>query len=207
MKKKTRLKGLKKIHYAPISDSGFAIPTHLTGAKKLEATLDYELEQRESDDVIDDQEYIFKGGNGKVSLKSLTPDEYKVLFSNAMKEGLVAVKTTDIAPQGALMFERQFVGSSHKRLYCIFNVKFAPSSLSAESCGDGTKEIDDELEFAIGEFEDNYVYIFVDTDTDNAQVKALITKWYTAVPTVEEIETILNASPEGVEMKAKSKSK
>ncbi|MGL5507206.1 MAG: major tail protein [Paraclostridium sp.] len=192
MKKKTRLKGLRKIHFAAIAANGFATPLHLTGAKKLEAALDYELEQRESDDIIDEQEYIFKGGSGKLNLKSMTPQEYKEMFNNAVGDGLVAVKTTDEAPQGALLFERQFSKGGHKRLYCIYNVKFAPSSINAESCGDGTKEIDEELEFAVGEFEDNYIYITLDTDTTDAEELALISTWYTEVPPIEAIKAIVN---------------
>lgn len=184
MKKKTRLKGFKNIHFAPFVDGTFETPVQLPGAKKLEASLNYELEQRESDDRIDEQNYIFKGGEGTVSLKSLTPAEYKVLFSNTVNDEFVAVRTTDIAAQGALLYERRFTESNQRRLYCIFNVKFAPSSLAAESCGDGTKEIDEELTFSVGEHDDNLVYVMLDTDTTKPNLQALINKWYTQVPTI-----------------------
>lgn len=192
MKKKTRLKGFKNIHFAPFANGTFGTPVALPGAKKLEASLNYELEQRESDDRIDEQNYIFKGGEGTVSLKSLTPDEYEVLFSNEVNEEFVAVRTTDIAAQGALLYERRFTESNHKRLYCIFNVKFAPSSLAAESCGDGTKEIDEELAFSVGEHDENLVYVMLDTDTTKPNLQALISKWYTKVPSipVEEASVI-----------------
>lgn len=192
MKKKTRLKGLKKIHFAKLVDGVYSAPVHLEGAKKLEASLDYELEQRESDDIIDEQEYIFKGGSGKVSLKSMTPSEYEILFGNEISDSLVAVKSTNESSQGALLFERTFTRGGHKRLYCLFNTKFSPTGINAESCGDGTKEIDEELEFAVGEFEENYIYITVDTDTEDAALLALIEKWYTEIPTIAEIKTILN---------------
>lgn len=185
--KKTRLKGFKNIHFAPFVDGTFGTPVGLPGAKKLEAALNYELEQRESDDRIDEQSYIFKGGEGSVSLKSLTPEEYGVLFANSVNAELVAVRTTDIAPQGALLYERRFTESNHRRLYCIFNVKFAPSSLAAESCGDGTKEIDEELSFSVGEFDDDLVYITLDTDTEAEELLALINTWFTKVPDLKTL--------------------
>lgn len=190
MKKKVRLRGLKKIHFARIEDSGeFATPIHLTGAKKFESSLNYELEQRESDDIIDEQSYIFQGGEGTLTLKSLTPMEYTEMFGHTTNDGLVVVRTTDIAPQGAILFERAFSGSNHKRLYCVFNCKFAPTGISAESMGMGTVEIDEELTFSVGEYEDNLVYVTLDTDSTVQGHKALADKWFTEVITLEEIKT------------------
>lgn len=189
MKKKVRLRGLKKIHFARIGDNGeFETPVHLTGAKKFESSLNYELEQRESDDIIDEQSYLFQGGEGTLTLKSLTPREYEEMFGNTVNDGLVAVRTTDIAPQGAILFERAFSGSHHKRLYCVFNCKFAPTGISAESMGMGTVEINEELSFSVGEYDDNLVYVTLDTDSEVEAHKELINNWFNSVVTAEKIK-------------------
>lgn len=190
MKSKTRLKGLRNIHFASNKTGTFVTPVHLSGAKKIESELKYELEQRESDNIIDEQEYVFTGGEGKLVLKSLTPIEHEALFDNETLDELVIVRTTDNAPSGALLFERNFAKSHHKRLYCIFNTLFAPCSLQGESSGKGTVELDEELSFSVGEYDDNVVYIFLDTDTTNPELLKLVETWYTKVPTIPEIATI-----------------
>lgn len=192
--KKTRLRGFKNIHFAPLTIEGaYATPVHLPGAKKFEASLKYELEQYESDDIIDEQSYKFQGGEGKQSLKSLTPEEHEVLFGNYVDDEMVIVRSTDQAPQGAILYERQLSGTPYKRLYCLYNAKFAPSQLAAESMGLGTKEIDEELTFTVGEGPDNIIYISIDTDSTKPGHAEIIKNWYKQVyiPTAEEAVQML----------------
>lgn len=180
--KKLRLKGFKNVHFAKTGVAGaYEVPTHLTGGKKVNIELKYESEDFESDDMIDEQEYIFMGGDGGLTLKSLLPDEYELLFGNTVDGGEVAIRTTDIAPNGALLFERQKRNSNAKRLYVIYNTKFAPSAIAAESAGKGGGDIDEELKFAIGEADDNLVVYFIDTDIATPAQKTKIDKWYTEV--------------------------
>lgn len=180
--KKLRLKGFRNVHFAKIGSAGdYEAPTLMTGGKKVNIELKYESEDFESDDMIDEQEYIFMGGDGSLTLKSLLPDEYELLFGNTVDGGEVAIRTTDIAPNGALLFERQKRNSNAKRLYVIYNTKFAPSAIAAESAGKGGGDIDEELKFAIGEADDNLVVYFIDTDIATEPQKAKITKWYTEV--------------------------
>ena len=180
--KKLRLKGFKNVHFAKTGVAGaYEVPTHLTGGKKVNIELKYESEDFESDDMIDEQEYIFMGGDGGLTLKSLLPDEYELLFGNTVDGGEVAIRTTDIAPNGALLFERQKRNSNAKRLYVIYNTKFAPSAIAAESAGKGGGDIDEELKFAIGEADDNLVVYFIDTDIATEPQKLKIAKWYEEV--------------------------
>lgn len=180
--KKLRLKGFRNVHFSKIGvDGAYEVPTHMTGGKKVNVELKYESEDFESDDMIDEQEFIFLGGEGGLNLKSLLPSEYELLFGNTVDGGEVAIRTTDIAPNGALLFERQKRNSHHKRLYVIYNTKFAPSAIAAESAGKGGGDIDEELKFSIGEAEDNLVVYFLDTDLATEAQKTKIAKWYTEV--------------------------
>lgn len=181
--KKLRLKGFRNVHFAKIGVGAraYEVPTLMTGGKKVNIELKYESEDFESDDMIDEQEYIFMGGDGSLSLKSLLPEEYELLFGNTVDGGEVAIRTTDIAPNGALLFERQKRNSNAKRLYVIYNTKFAPSAIAAESAGKGGGDIDEELKFAIGEADDNLVVYFIDTDIATEAQKAKIDKWYEEV--------------------------
>lgn len=180
--KKLRLKGFRSVHFAPLETGNtYAVPVNLTGGKKVNIELKYESEDFESDDIIDEQEYIFMGGDGSLTLKSLLPSEYELLFGNSVNGGEVAIRTSDIAPNGALLFERQKRNSKDKRLYAIYNTKFAPSAIAAESAGKGGGDIDEELKFAIGEANDNLVVYFLDTDLATTAQKAKAAKWYTEV--------------------------
>lgn len=179
--KKMRLKGFRNVHFAKITDEGYDTPVPLTGGKKINVELNYESEEYESDDMIDEQEYIFTGGEGTLSLKSLLPSEYALLFSNEVNDGEVAIRTSDIPANGALLFERQKRNSRDKRLYVIYNSKFAPSAIAAESVGKGGGEIDDELKFSIGEIDDNLLIFFIDTDIASEQQKNKIENWYKKV--------------------------
>ncbi|MDB2049343.1 major tail protein [Clostridium perfringens] len=190
---KKRLKGFRNVHFAPvgIGNIKYIPPVRLEGGKKVNIELKYELEEFESDDMIDEQEYIFVGGDGTLVLKSLTPAEYKTLFGNTVNGGEVAIRTTDISPNGALLFERQIRGTREKRLYVVYNTKFAPSAIAAESVGKGGGEIDEELSLSVGEGEDNLVVFFLDTLNATPAQKAKIAKWYTEVqfPSADEVES------------------
>lgn len=179
--KKMRLKGFRNVHYAKITNGQYDAPVHLKGGKKINVELNYESEEYESDDIIDEQEYIFTGGEGTLALKSLLPSEYALLFSNEVDEGEVTIRTSDIPSNGALLFERQKRNSKDKRLYVLYNTKFAPSAIAAESVGKGGGEIDEELKFSVGETEDNLLIYFLDTDLASEEQKAKIENWYKAV--------------------------
>lgn len=181
--KKLRLKGFRNVHYAKFNGETYDTPVHLQGGKKVNIELKYESEEFESDDMIDEQEYIFGGGEGTLTLKSLLPSEYELLFGNTVDGGEVSIKTTDMASTGALIFERQFRNSTNKRLYVIYNVKFAPSSISAESVGKGGGEIDEELSFTVGETKDNLIVFFLDTNTATEEQKAKVSTWFNKVQT------------------------
>lgn len=196
MAKKYRFKGFRNIYFAPIDQTTgeYQKPVRILGGKSISGDLKYELEEFESDDVIDDQEYYFAGGEGKLSLKSLLPEDYELLFGSTVDAGGVAVRSTDVAPAGALLFERQLRGAVGKRLYCVYNVKFAPTGFNAESSGQGAGETNDELTFAIGEGEDNLIIYTLDTNLASPEQITKSQTWYTEiqVPGVSTAETLLN---------------
>ena len=181
-----RLGGLKNIYFAPITkfgtdvnDTTFGTP-RLEGAKKIESSLTYEGVEFFSDDIIDFSDYTFAGGEGTLTLKALAQSDYNLLFGNKVNKGGVAVKSTDISVEGAFLFERSKLGSSHKRLYVVYSCKCSPTSISAETKEGSITEEVVEITFSVRELADNLVYYFMDTDAQDVDNDS-VTGWYTEV--------------------------
>ena len=175
---KQRLKGLSNIHVAIIEEGGtHGTPVKVEGAKSISAELTFEQEEFESDNVIDYSDFIFTGGEGTMVLKSMSLKEFNLLFNNAYVKGGVEINTKDVAPNCAILFERLKLDRKNKRLYVIYNVKFAPAGIKGQSAAKPGTEETDELKFSIGEFTDGAVVYFIDTD-DPSVTKMQITDWY-----------------------------
>lgn len=186
--KKKRLGGFRNIHMANLVEGVYADPVAIKGGKSINAELNYEQEEFESDDEVDYSEFIFTGGEGTLALASLIPEEYTVIFGNKKVKGGVAVKTSDLSPNNAIMFERQKKDRVNKRLYVIYNTKFAPSSIKAESAAKiGNEEID-ELKYSVGS-NDGLIYHFIDTD-DPTVTQDQITNWYTEVQMPIDLDAV-----------------
>lgn len=185
-KQKQRLKGLSNIHVAVIDDSGTHLtPVKVEGAKSISAELTFEGEEFESDNVIDYSDFIFTGGEGTMTLKSMSLSEFELLFNNAYIKGGVEINTKDIAPNCAILFERLKLDRKNKRLYVIYNNKFAPAGIKGQSAAKPGTEETDELKFSIGEFTDGKVVYFIDTDDPNV-TQTQITNWYKTVQFIQE---------------------
>lgn len=151
--------GLEDIHVAKITDGVYATPVHIEGAKSVEAGFAYE-----SNAIYADNRNVFTvngfaGGEGTLGILSLSTDEYQLLFGHKKvgTDGFV-VKSTDVAPTVALGFSRRRADGK-SQVYWIYNVKFKPSELEANTMEEGKVEADIlELEFSIGETADNAIY-------------------------------------------------
>ncbi|WEZ08140.1 major tail protein [Priestia flexa] len=176
---KKRLGGFKNIHVAKLlSDGTFQAPVPVTGAKAIEAELAYEQVQFYADNSIDYSDFIFNGGEGTLTVSGLTADEYNLLFGSTVADGGVLVKSGDIAPELALLFERNKLGTNHKVYYVLYAVKFAPPSISAQTMEGGVEEEVVELTFTVRELADGEVFYMIDTETHAGGKDAL---WYDAV--------------------------
>ena len=183
---KQRLKGLSNIHVAIIEEGGtHGTPVKVEGAKSISAELTFEQEEFESDNVIDYSDFIFTGGEGTMVLKSMSLKEFNLLFNNAYVKGGVEINTKDVAPNCAILFERLKLDRKNKRLYVIYNVKFAPAGIKGQSAAKPGTEETDELKFSIGEFTDGAVVYFIDTD-DPSVTEEQITGWYKNVQFIQE---------------------
>ncbi|MBS6502575.1 MAG: hypothetical protein KH415_13300 [Clostridium sp.] len=187
--KKQRLKGLANIHIAVIDEDGTHLePVKVEGAKSISAELSFEAEEFESDNFIDYNDYIFTGGEGTMTLKSMALSEFKLLFNNSYIKGGVEINTKDIAPNCAILFERLKLDRKNKRLYVIYNNKFAPAGIKGQSAAKpGTEELD-ELKFSVGEFTDGKVVYFIDTDDPNVSQEQIM-NWYKTVQFIQEEDT------------------
>jgi phi13 family phage major tail protein len=176
---KKRLGGFKNIHVAKMTaENVYAAPVPVTGAKSIEAELAYESVQFYSDNAIDYSDFIFSGGEGTMTISGLTLSEYNLLFGSTVTAGSVLVKSTDIAPEVAIMFERKKLGTSDTVLYALYACKFSPPAISAQTLEGGVEEETVELTFSIRELADGSVFRMADTET---ALPALTDAWYTAV--------------------------
>lgn len=180
--KKKRLGGFSNIHVAPLTSAGtYGTPVAIEGAKSVEVSLNYENIQFYADNAIDHSEYIFAGGEGTLTISGLTPSEYSLLFGCTVENGVVRVKTSDIAPEMALLFERKKLGTNKVVRYIVYAVKFAPTSISASTMEGSVSEENFELTFSVRETAENDVYTFADgTEVTGANATAY-DSWYDAV--------------------------
>ena len=175
------LKGLKNIHFAPIKNGEYQKPVAITNAKKIDTKLNYESSSEWGDDRIVSQEFGYNGGEGTFTVLGLTAEEQSTLFGNTKVKGGVVVKSTDVAPEGAFLFERSKKGSTHKRLYVVYACKASQTGFSGETIEEGkSAAAQDEINFAVAETLDGLIYHYIDTD-DPTVDQAAITAWYTTV--------------------------
>lgn len=178
---KKRLGGFKNIHVAPVTGETFGTPIKIEGAKEVEAELAYETVQFYADNAIDYQDFIFNGGEGTLTLSGLTVQEYNTLFGSTVDKGGVLVKSTDVAPELALLFERDVLGvAGGKRLYVLYACKFAPPTIGAQTKEGNVEEEPVELQFTVRELSDASVFYMLDT-TETGVDQAEVTGWYTSV--------------------------
>ncbi len=204
---KQRLKGLSNIHIAVIDEEGtHSTPVKVEGAKSISAELTFEQEEYESDNVIDYNDFIFTGGEGTLVLKSMSLKEFKLLFNNAYIKGGVEINTKDVAPNCAVLFERLKLDRKNKRLYVIYNVKFAPAGIKGQSAAKPGTEETDELKFSIGEFTNGSVVYFIDTDEPGV-VQEQITNWFKEVQFIQEADELSTHLEKVKEVKAVGKLK
>lgn len=195
-KKKKILRGLSNIHFAPYINGEFQTPVPILYAKKCENKLSYENESEWADDKLVENGYGFAGGEGTLSVLTLTSEEQAVLFGNTIVKGGIKVNSGDIAPEGAFLFERKKKNSSHRRLYVIYSCVCSPASISAETIeeGKGSGSID-EINYSIGQLPNGDIYHFVDTDDETISPE-VVTNWYKTVQMPQEKDELSLKSTE-----------
>ena len=187
-KKKKILAGLSNIHFAPFVDGAYQTPVPILYAKKIENKLEYENDQEWADDKVVENGYDFVGGEGTLTVLTLTAEEQALLFGNTIVKGGIKVNSGDVSPQGAFLFERKKKRSTHKRLYVIYNCVCSPTSISAETIEDGKGEgSTDEISYSIGENGNGDIYHYIDTDDTTAPTEA-ITNWFKEVQFPQKLE-------------------
>lgn len=181
---KKRLAGLKGIHVAPFNGSAFETPIPITGAKSVSAELEYSEVKFYADDVNDFSDYQFSGGSGELVLSGLKLEEYKTLFGSAYADGITTVNSSDVTPQLALLFERKKLGTQERMLYVLYNVKFAPPTIEANTLEGDISEETITLSFTVSEMANGDVYRIADTEKNKEVADGWYNKVYTgAIPT------------------------
>lgn len=174
-----RLGGFSNIHIAKLTnDTTWSAPTPLSGAKSIDVSLKYDTVQFYADNAMDFNDYIFTGGDGKLTVSGLTMDEYQSLFGSQVANGGVLVKANDQLPELALLFERNKVDGSGKVLYVVYACKCSPVSISGKTNEGKVDEETVEVDFTVRALADNSVYYMVDSAIADA---ATVSGFYTAV--------------------------
>ncbi|MBW4863760.1 MAG: hypothetical protein KZY55_11525 [Paeniclostridium sp.] len=157
--------GFSDIHVAKLTGEAYATPVAIEGGKSVEAELSFEHTPFYADNREVARIGGFAGGEGTLGVLSLTSTEQNLLFGHTkIGENGHLVKSNDVAPTVALMFSREKLDGS-KQGYCLYNVKFKPTSISATTMEEGKVEEEPmELEFTIGETSDRKIY-YVDKVT------------------------------------------
>jgi hypothetical protein len=121
-------------------------------------------------------DFIFAGGSGTLSMTGLTAAEYETLFGATVEGQEVTVSTNDVAPELAILFENDRLGTVGRRVYCIYAAKFAPPQISAKTKEGQVEDSQIDLQFVVRELSDGRVFKFKDTDTIDT------TEWFASVP-------------------------
>ena len=179
---KKRLAGLKGIHVAPYENGSFKAPVPITGAKSVSAELEYSEVKFYADDVNDFADYQFSGGSGELVLSGLQLEEYKTLFGCDFENGVATINSGDTMPQLALLFERKKLGTQDKVLYVLYNVKFAPPAIEANTLEGDISEETITLPFTVSEMPNGDVYRMADTSVATQAAREWYTKVYTGSP-------------------------
>ena len=186
MAKKEVIRGFKNIHFAPFKNGNFEKPVKILGAKSGEFKLNFEHDPTYADDVLFHNGYLYTGGEGNISVLELTADEQVLILGNTRVKGGVVVNSNDKAPSGAFLFEKQFKGSTHKRLYVVYNCVCSNPGLAMQTIEDKAEDSVAEIPLSVSEDSEGNIYYFIDTNDPNV-VAEQVANWYTAVQVPEEL--------------------
>lgn len=194
-KKKNILRGLSKIHFAPFLNGVFEIPKPVQYAKSAEFKLNFEDDATRADDTIVDNGFLFTGGEGKLGVLDLTPEEQELILGNKRVKGGAAVNSRNSAPAGAFLFERKFKGSTHKRLYVVYNCVCSNPGIVAQTLEDKAEDSVAEIPLSVSELSTGDIYFYIDTNDSTADAEQ-IANWYTEVQMPEELDSLPNVKKE-----------
>ena len=149
--------GLENIHIAKIENGKYNTPIAIEGAKSLEASFAYSIENaRCGKSKVQFKNFV--GGSGKLNILGLTHSEQNLIFGNAIEENFLKVNVLDSSPRFALMFSKKNALGEDIG-YCIYNIRFNPISLGANTIVGGAMEEEIiELEFSIDPNENGDIY-------------------------------------------------
>ena len=188
MAEKQVIRGFSNIHFAPLTGEGtYGAPVKIAGAKSGEFKLNFEHDPSYADDVIFNNGFLYTGGEGTISVLELTPDEQALILGNKKVKGGVVVNSNDVAPSGAFLFEKKFKGSTHKRLYVVYNCICSNPGLTMQTIEDKAEDSVCEIPLSVSETSDGNIYFFIDTN-DATVDQAQVTGWYTSVQKPTPIE-------------------
>lgn len=175
------LKGLNNVHFAPFNGEEYTAPVRIKYAKKIENTLNFETENDWADDEIVCTENGFSGGEGTLTTLGLTAEEQVLLFGNTKVAGGAVIKSSDIAPTGAFLFERKHKNSTARRLYVVYACKCSPASFGGETIEEGKGAAGEaEISYTITENSTYGIFYFIDTDATDVD-QAQVENWYKSV--------------------------
>lgn len=181
MAEKNIIRGFSNIHFAPLeAGETFGIPIRIKFGKSGEFKLNFEHDPTYADDAVVDNNFLYTGGDGNINVLDLTPDEQTLVLGNKRVKGGVVVNSNDNAPAGAFLFEKKFKGSTHKRLYVVYNCVCSNPGIVAQTLEDKAEDSVAEIPLSVSELSDGNIYFYIDTN-DPTVDQTQVTGWYTEV--------------------------
>lgn len=178
--KKEVIRGFRNIHFAPYENDVFKVPAPIRYAKSGEYKLNYEHDPTYADDTVVDDGFLYTGGDGKISVLDLTPDEQALILGSKRVKGGVVVNSNDTAPRGAFLFEKQFKNSTHKRLFVVYSCVCSNPGIVAQTLEDKAEDSVAEIPLSVSELPDGNIYYYIDTN-DPTVTQEQIENWYKTV--------------------------
>ena len=195
MAEKKVIRGFRNIHFAPFKNGNFEKPVRMLGAKSGEFKLNFEHDPTYAEDGLFHNGYLYTGGEGNMSVLELTADEQVLILGNKRVKGGVVVNSNDEAPNGAFLFEKQFKGSTHKRLYVVYNCVCSNPGLVMQTIEDKAEDSVAEIPLSVSEDSEGNIYYFIDTNDPNVDQEQ-VANWYTQVQMPQELAEELSETKE-----------
>ena len=202
-------KGLCDFHIAPVTKDDSS--TYETGniiklmkAATAKTKLTYTSEEVYFDDVVDDIDQNYEGGDMELEGDYLTADVIQIIKGHMNNSGMSVVKTDDSANDVAVLFRSKMSNNKYK-FYCYYSVNFGnEEEEDFETIGKKGKRQNTKLKGNImARKKDNCIMVSVTEDEMKAagveNPKAMLDTWFTKVPEPEDVIQLKKVAQQNIQ--------
>lgn len=199
-------KGLCDFHIAMITqDDDTTYSTEkvikLMKAATAKTKLTYTSEEVYFDDVVDDIDQNFEGGDMELEGDYLTADIIQMIKGHMNNNGMSVAKSDDVAKDVAVLFRSKMSNNKYK-FYCYYRVNFGnEEEEDFETVSKKGKRQNTKLKGNImARKKDNCIMVSVTEDEMKAagieNPEQMLNAWFTKVPEPEDVEKLKKTTQE-----------